>query len=231
MEESTWLGDLRVVQGEWTASGVPTFAAVETRIGAARRFVRLIEDTIERDLDRQRREMERGASHRALRRFEEIRSEFPLLAWATTLGYCFSALEGFLKGCAQDAADVIDAQAPTAVPGPQIESWLTVLRSMGVRVRLPPDVEADLKELRRLRNHLTHGLRLDEAALGNRVRSFLGRDPEGAPVPTATLVRFAIETVESVILAVDRAFIDFGETRARDGLRFGAKRRRFTSGS
>jgi hypothetical protein len=193
---------------------MPVISDASARIRAMRRFLVLAREM----LDEQTRdplldgyEAKRRARHphlrspdpdfEALDRWTEAVSEFPLLLWATALGYAFSIIETFLGVAAAQAAAVADRE-PGQPRGPKIEGWLAEIRGHGAPVRIQPATMEELRALRQVRNSLTHRLTIDETEVQPRVAGDLVRDPVGNLVPTPRLAARALDAAEVVIAAV-----------------------------
>jgi hypothetical protein len=141
----------------------------------------------------------------ALMRQEMASTEFPLIAWAPSLAYCFSTLERFLADIAALAAKHSGATAPTSVSNPKIESWLATIRSFGVSIVIPPQTLNELRTLRPIRNTLTHRLTLSLTDIPAALHpEFDVRSND--VVPTASLVRRALRAVDDVVNATETAF-------------------------
>ena len=230
-EPSTWPGDRAVFEGVWTISGLPSMQAVEVRLRTARRFVREMEAMVAQQTQIPWERPESGPPHTAarqrveplvapgdqeVRRWEEARAELPLLAWATTLGYCFSTLEAFLREAAQDAARMTGRSAAPPRRPPLVEAWIDELERLGSPVRLDARAWDDLRALRRVRNALTHGLALTKQQVPPDLRAYfeassgMWASPDSF-VPTSDLVRRALATVESFVAAVDYALTASGQ--------------------
>ena len=74
---------------------------------------------------------------------------------------------------------------------------------------------AKLVALLSVRNALTHEMQISEADVDPTLVALLDRDPYGELVPSEHLILAAIEAVETLVLAVDRGLVDFGERLVR----------------
>jgi hypothetical protein len=209
-EPSTWPGDRAVFEGAWTISGLPSMQAIEVRLRTARRFVREMEAMVARQTQVPWEALESQPGEQQVRRWEEARAELPLLAWATTLGYCFSALEAFLHEAAEDAARMTGRSAEAQRRAPLVEAWIKELGRLGSPVRLDDRAWDELRALRLIRNALTHDLALTKQQVPPDLRacfeasSAMWASPDSF-VPTSALIRRALVTVESFVAAVDYA--------------------------
>jgi len=207
--------------GDWTISGLPSMQKAEIRLRTARRFLRVMEsavteqtqvpwDAVDSMIDPPRNEPSAAPDEQAIRYWEEARAELPLLAWATTLAYCFSTLEAFLHEAAEDAARMRGATVRLPRGGPLVEAWLAELQRLGVSVRRDARTMDDLGALRRVRNALVHGTALTKAQVPPDLRGCFEESPAfwatpGSLVPMSELVRRALAIVEAVVAAVDYA--------------------------
>jgi hypothetical protein len=80
---------------------------------------------------------------------------------------------------------------------------------MGATVRIPPETMAELRALRRIRNDLTHSLRLAPDSVEPAVLLDLDTEYDGEMVPTARLVRRTLRAVDAAIGSVDVALMTF----------------------
>lgn len=211
--------------GRWTSSGLPCFQVAEVRLRSARRYLRLLEKVVDeetREPTESQYEFERRRRYPYLRsepidmdalsRWSEATDEFPLLAWSTALAHAFSVLESLLDSAvAQAVAYRRFSEAPRGRAQAKIESRLEQLEACGAPVRLPEVLVREVKDLRAVRNALTHHLWLDPARVPSTVRQDLGTTSGGDLVPTAALVRRALLAVDQVIAAVDVALMLLAE--------------------
>jgi hypothetical protein len=197
----------------------PLFGETRSRLQAVRWFLTLMETVVDDATApeaRSRYQSMREQRHPYVRRVpidfdvlgrrETAAREFPLIAWAPSLAYCFSVLERFLADATALAADRLRKTPPEHVPSPKIEGWLAALASFGVTIPVPPETISELKALRPVRNALTHRLSLD----ANQLPAGLHRDLDMANVerilPTPLLVRRALRAVDDVICATETVF-------------------------
>jgi hypothetical protein len=187
-----------MLPSRWTESAHPCFGVAEARLRAARRFVSLVQDLIAVESD----EPPTFDFDAAFRR-SEAEDEFPLLAWSTALSHSFSIFESLLADAAAQASALsqVEVRAPTR--GGKIEGWIAELRRHGVEVRIAPETNSALKAMRRIRNDLTHGLRVQRSNVEPWLAGELDTDRDGSIRPTARLVRRALTTIDEAIGAVD----------------------------
>jgi len=215
-DQDSGLSDYAIFEGSWTISGLPSTLTVEVRLRTARRFLREMETMVAKqtqfpgDVAGLAYDPFAPSAAEEIRRWEEATAELPLLAWATTLGYCFSTLEAFLQEAAQDAANLRQRSVQRPRRQPVIEAWLEELERLGFVVRDDARTMNDLRALRRIRNALLHGVALTKATVPPDLRKCFEASSAvwaapGSLIPTSELVRRALATVESVVAAVDYA--------------------------
>jgi hypothetical protein len=206
-----------VIEGNWTTSGTRAAREVETRLRSARRYVRITVEMLdnhafhrlEDDLDVDPAELERRW---------ETATEFPLLAWSTTLAFSLSTLETYLDAAVGEAASLAQQPVPAKVPGPKIEGHLQRLGRLGARVRLTDELTSRLLALRQVRNALTHKLAVDgdalDVCLAGKLDPWSGGVREASTervVPTERLVLFSLETVEQAVARIEYALAELAE--------------------
>jgi hypothetical protein len=210
-----------MIEGDWTTSGTRAAREVETRLRSARRYVRATADMLA-DYTFHRLEDELDLDLAELERRWETATEFPLLAWSTTLAFSLSTLETYLDAAVDEAASLAQRPTPAKLPGAKVEGHLRRLAQLGVRVRLTDELTQKLRALRQVRNALTHELAVNadalDACLASKLDPWHGgvREPSGERVvPTERLVLFSLETVEQTVARVEYGLAELAE-RAED---------------
>jgi hypothetical protein len=226
LEDSSWLGDLRVVAGEWTACGLFAFATVETRLRVIRHFVDLVQrsmddeqqaielrvDVLATSASEPTRRLTQGeeASASGLQRRLDAMAMLPQLAWRTALTDIFSTLESFLSECAQEFATATDQTSVTNVTNPKLEGWLRELARLGVRARVPPNTLTRLRAARRVRNVLVHGGELHRRDVHPLIRDTIVDSRVLEIVPTRAFVLVVLIAAEQLVAAADYAVVESG---------------------
>lgn len=153
-----------------------------------------------------------------LERRWEAATEFPLLAWSTTLGFSLSTLEAYLDAAVVAAASLAKQPVPAKSSGAKIDDHLRRLARLGARVRLNDELAARLHALRRVRNALTHELAVEADTVDVCLTGMLDPWDGGlhAPaierlVPTERLVLYSLETVEATVSWVEYALAELAE--------------------